>query len=249
MSAPAATSVGWCMPRYRREVATMSGEQDGQRPDDDGHPALREARGDEQREPAVHGDRRGHVAGRVALVHRQVVEVQDRRAVAVDDQARDAVGRELDQDRAEHERGDAPAASSAATSTTSVTSAGRTGMSPIDEPTKLRSLSVGVAVRREPGVDRLVVVPDRVDGEETSISRKPRAIVAAATSEVAEQQPSANTVTGRCAPQAFCESPARALRGAPRGPGSRRPSRAARRSCDVRALRCDAVYGHPGFTP
>ena len=64
---------------------------------------------------------------RVALVHRQMVEPRHGRARAVHDQARDAIGRDLDQDRAEDEADDAPAAHTAATITTRVTRAGRTG--------------------------------------------------------------------------------------------------------------------------
>ena len=76
--------------------------------------------GHEQGECHVHGDGRGNVAGGKALVRGQVVEPQHGRALAVHEHARDPVGRDLDQDRAEHEPHDAASGcSTAATITTS----------------------------------------------------------------------------------------------------------------------------------
>ncbi len=93
---PPATSSGWCMPRYMREVATnatiaTASVQATRRND-----AVREPRREQQREPAVDRDRRRRVAGRIAGVDRQVLEADDARPMRVDDERRGAVRRRLD---------------------------------------------------------------------------------------------------------------------------------------------------------
>jgi len=71
-------------------------QRDGKRPDRDRDPALREAGRQHQRQRAVDGDRGRHVPRRVALVAGQVVESRHQRSLAMDDQARHAVGGELE---------------------------------------------------------------------------------------------------------------------------------------------------------
>ena len=108
---PAATSVGWCIPRYIRARRDEQRDRDGDEPDD-GPERARFVTREVTRSamPAVDGDRRGRVAGVEAVVHRQVVEARHVRPLAVDRQRRDAVRRGLDGDRGDDERGDPPLA-------------------------------------------------------------------------------------------------------------------------------------------
>ena len=109
------------MPRYMRETPRRrAGAATASVHSSDREPAAAQARGDQEREPDVDDDRGRDVARRVALVDRQLsVEAGHARALAVHDQAREPVGRDLDQDRADDERDDPPAAQIAAPSATS----------------------------------------------------------------------------------------------------------------------------------
>ena len=101
MRAPDSTSVGWCMPRYMREVATRS------RSTASAHATTCtqrwEARGHQQGERDVHRDRHSRMARGEALVDRQVIEPENRRSIEMNDQGRDPVGRGLDRDSEEEE--------------------------------------------------------------------------------------------------------------------------------------------------
>ena len=61
---PPATSSGWCMPRYIRDIATKTGSSDRERPRRDARAAVRDRASQQQHEPGVHRDRRRGVAGR-----------------------------------------------------------------------------------------------------------------------------------------------------------------------------------------
>ena len=85
-------------------------EHDGERPEQDASPSVRRRRDEmQQRKPDVDDDGRRDVPGRVALVTGQVVQARHGRTVAMHDQARDAVGGDLHEDRAGDERSDTPA--------------------------------------------------------------------------------------------------------------------------------------------
>ena len=109
-STPPATSSGWCMPRYMRDVATNIGSTSATRPGDAAQRAARDGRREQQHEPDVHRDRRGGVARRVARVRRQVLEPLDGGPLARDEQRGHAVGRRLDDEHEHREGGDPPAA-------------------------------------------------------------------------------------------------------------------------------------------
>ena len=88
-------------------------ERDERRHEDRKHPkeravrAARQARGEQQHEAGVDRHRRGGVAGRVARVDRQALEAVHVRAVAVDEDRRDAVDRRLCGERDERVGGEA----------------------------------------------------------------------------------------------------------------------------------------------
>ena len=141
-------------------------QRDRDRPRRDREPAPPPARRDQQREPDVDDDRGGDVPGRVALVDGQVIEARHVRALAMHDQARDAVGRDLDEDRAHDQPKHTPAPQD-----------GRAKGEEDDEAGDERDVAdrradVGrvrqrtAAVVGEPVVDGLVVVPDRVHREQ-----------------------------------------------------------------------------------
>ena len=109
IAAPARESSGWCMPRYIRAVATKIGTASGENPAWHANPGISEAGGEHERQAAVDGDRGGGVAGRIARVGRQVLQPGDSGAGAMDDPGRDAVGRDLDDDRGDQEGRHAPA--------------------------------------------------------------------------------------------------------------------------------------------
>ena len=79
---PPATSSGWCMPRYIRDVATNATIATTSVQATVRKTRFVNRRGEQQREPAVDGQRGGGVAGWVAGVDRQVLEAERRAAGA-----------------------------------------------------------------------------------------------------------------------------------------------------------------------
>ena len=106
---PPATSIGWCMPRYMRENATIHRDQHRDEPDGHCAPrfAIREVSSSAM--PAVDGDRRRGMPRRVARVHRQVLEAVNLRTMAMDEERRRAIRAGLEGQREEQESGQPPA--------------------------------------------------------------------------------------------------------------------------------------------
>ena len=93
-------------PRQRDEQR----DRDRDEPHDGPRHAASHPRRDEKRDPAVDRDGRRRVPGVEAVAHREVVQAADVRALAIDRERRDAVGRRLDGDGREDERGHPPLA-------------------------------------------------------------------------------------------------------------------------------------------
>ena len=83
-------------------------DQDRDDPDRDLSRAVPDPRGQQQREPAVDGDRRSGVSRGVAGIHGQVLEAMHLRPVTVDHERRRAIRRRLDGEREEQEAGEPP---------------------------------------------------------------------------------------------------------------------------------------------
>jgi hypothetical protein len=83
---------------------------DCKQPGDDANRPIPEVGGDQQREPAVHGDRCGRVPGWIARIDRQAFEAVNARAVRVHDERGRTVGRRLDGQREDEERDQRPLA-------------------------------------------------------------------------------------------------------------------------------------------
>ena len=141
-------------------------QQDRERPDYRSRPPLPESRAGEKREPAIDDDRCSDVTGREALIYRQVIETQDRRPLAVHEQARDPVGRDLDKDRAQDE-GDDPPAPRERGARCGQDHERRNGGNVTDRGAHVRRVvQRSAAVTCEPPVRQLVRVPDGVDRQQ-----------------------------------------------------------------------------------
>ena len=107
-SAPPKTSNGWCMPRYIRDTATMTGTAMANVRAVAAEASVWGGRSQQQHEARVDRDRRGRVPGGVTATQREILETSHPGARTRDEVQRQAVRRRLDGEQTHDEDGDRP---------------------------------------------------------------------------------------------------------------------------------------------